>query len=172
MSKVIVSNLKAILPPKQGDAGYDLVATSDPKIVGAQVGNLGSPFYACIDYIEYEVDLRLEPSENLLSLIFPRSSISNYQLSLCNSVGVCDNGYRGLIKIRFNYLFAPNDLTCVSSGGVHCDSVMTEINFDKIYKKGDKIAQMVFTYPEYPSIEEGIPSETARGEKGFGSSGK
>ena len=166
MSKVIVSNSKAILTPKEGDAGYDLIATSDPKIVGAQVGTLGSPYYACIDYIEYEVDLRLEPSENLLSLIFPRSSISNYQLSLCNSVAVIDNGYRGIIKIRFNYIIAPFDLSIF--GG----NLATEVNLNKIYKKGDKIAQMVFTYPEYPSIEEGIPSETVRGENGFGSSGK
>lgn len=166
MSKVIVSNIKSILNPKEGDAGYDLIASSEPRIVGGQIGGLGSPYYACIDYIEYEVDLRIEPEEGVLSLIFPRSSISNYQLSLCNSVGVVDNGYRGLIKIRFNYLHSPIDLSLF--GG----SVGTEINFEKIYKKGDKIAQMVFVHPEYPTLEEGIPSETVRGEGSFGSTGK
>lgn len=68
-----------------GDACADIVATSivyDAK------------------YIEYSTGLKMLPDDGYLGLVFPRSSISGYDLILCNSVGVIDE-YTGEWKIRF-----------------------------------------------------------------------
>jgi dUTPase len=177
MFSVTCSNLESILPPaKIGDVGFDLIAASDPEIVGGKTGG-DSPYYESIDYIEYEVDLKIEPPDGCFSLVYPRSSISKYNLQLCNSVGVIDNGYRGKIKIRFNYLHQPKDLTKFkyikdSEPEFIYENYVTEVDLEKIYKKGDKIAQLVFYRSWIPELVEGEVSETERGETGFGSSGR
>ena len=55
-------------------------------------------------YIEYKIGLKFEVPENYVMLIFPRSSVSNKDLLLCNSVGVLDSGYRGELVLRFQKL--------------------------------------------------------------------
>ena len=177
MFQVTCSNLKNILPPaKIGDVGYDLIASSDPVIVGEKTG-IDSPYYESIDYIEYEVELKIEPPDGCFTLLFPRSSISKYNLQLANSVGVIDNGYRGRIKIRFNYLWQPKDLTKSKyikdyEPEFMYENYISEVDFKKIYQKGDKIAQLVFCRAYIPTLVEGEVSETERGGTGFGSSGK
>ena len=49
-------------------------------------------------YYEYGTGLGLEIPEGYVALLFPRSSISNTDHYLRNSVGVIDSGYRGEIK--------------------------------------------------------------------------
>lgn len=175
MFSVTCSNLKNILTPaKNGDVGFDLIASSDPVIVGERTGN-DSPYYESIDYIEYEVDLKIEAPEGFFALVYPRSSLSKYNLQICNSVGVIDNGYRGNIKIRFNYLWQPKDLTKSkyikdSEPDFIYENYISEVDFSKIYKKGDKIAQLVFNRALIPALVEGKASETERGDSGFGSS--
>lgn len=171
MLPVICSSLKNICQPqKKGDVGFDLVATSDPKIVGAITGE-NSPYYESIDYIEYDVDLKIEMPEGYFGLIFPRSSLSNKNLQLCNSVGVIDNGFRGNLKARFNYIHQPKDFTHLKyvKGDYIYENFVTEIDMDKIYKKGDRIGQIVFFKSLIPELVEGEVSETERGSGGFGS---
>lgn len=166
MLEVTVSNLEGInLPARIGDVGYDLIASTDPIIVGTKTDEL-SVYYSSIDYIEYEVDLKIAPPEGVWSMVFPRSSISTKNLSMCNSVAVIDNGYRGKIKVRFNYAIQPEDLLIFST---ELSPLATEVNYEKIYKKGDKIAQLVFANSILPSLSVGDLSETQRGEGGFGS---
>lgn len=123
---------------KVGDAGLDLVATT---------------FVAVNEtHITYGTDLAFEIPEGYVGLIFPRSSIRNYTLSLSNSVGVIDSGYRGEVQVTFNKLSS---------------------NKPVYYNQGDKIAQMIILpYPQIALVEVAELSSTERGEGGFGSTGK
>jgi dUTP pyrophosphatase len=120
---------------KKGDAGIDLVATT----------TMSNGYF-----VEFGTDLALEIPEGYVGYIFPRSSISNTDHYLRNSVGVIDSGYRGEIKIRMS---------------------VPELG-RKQYKNGDKIAQLIIMKLPWVDIEEvNELSETDRGEGGFGSTG-
>lgn len=122
---------------KPGDAGADLVATSvDSSTREGQ--------------IVYGTGLAVEIPEGMVGLVFPRSSIRNYDLVLSNGVGVIDSGYRGEIMATFNLKNPWAD----------------------IYKVGDRIAQLVIVpvpVIQYREVDE--LSETERGEGGHGSTG-
>jgi dUTP pyrophosphatase len=124
---------------KPGDAGADLVATSvDSSTREGQ--------------IVYGTGLAVEIPEGMVGLVFPRSSVRNYDLVLSNAVGVIDSGYRGEIMATFNLKnpWSPDD----------------------IYKVGDRIAQLVIMpipLIKYKQVDE--LSETERGNGGFGSTG-
>ena len=129
----------AIVPAyaNPGDAGMDIYATSK-KVFD--------------DYIEYGTGLSFEVPEGYVMLIFPRSSISNKDLILSNSVGVLDSGYRGELKFRFKRSFSPNP---------------------KHYNTGDRIGQIIIMpYPTIEFTEVDELSDSIRGERGFGSTGK
>jgi len=123
---------------KAGDAGLDLVAT---EIINKD------PFQ-----ITYGTGLAMEIPAGFVGLVYPRSSIRKYDLSLTNCVGVIDSGYRGEIQATFRRHkgVASND-----------------------YEVGDKIVQIIIVpYPPIEFIEVDELSETERGTGGFGSSGK
>jgi dUTPase len=179
-----VSNL-----PSKGTeraTGYDVVATSEPEIVGEKNEN-GT--YKRIDYIQYKTNLKVAVqkeektttgfSVELIDydiLAFPRSSVSKYNLQLANSVGLIDADYRGELLLRFNYLWQPQDYSVYTyeSGDAVKGELYTyiggKINTDKIYKKGDKICQLKVTKVENVNFQ--LVNEldsTDRGEGGFGS---
>lgn len=161
---------------KTGDLGYDIVATSDPIIVGAKTSGLNKNTYSSIDYIQYETSLQIQPQKDINwrgierkfhTLAFPRSSISTKNLILKNSIGLIDSGYSGKILMRYSYVWQPCDLICEDGFfGIYVD-------FAKIYKKGDKIAQLV-PYKNIDANFVGVDEldNTDRGEGGFGSTGK
>lgn len=138
-------NFKKLVPEAQkpkfgkpGDAGADLVATSIKTTRPRQV--------------VYGTGLAVEIPEGMVGLVFPRSSVRNYDLIMSNSVGVIDSGYRGEIMVTFN---------------------MSDIEPFTIYDVGDRIAQLVIVpvpLIQYSEVEE--LSETSRGEGGHGSTGK
>ncbi len=99
-------------PYYTGDVGYDLIASSEPNVIGERK-NSDSPLWKHIDYIEYETNVAVAPEDESIfySLVYPRSSISKYNLILANSVGVIDSGYRETIKLRFKYICQPQDFT-------------------------------------------------------------
>jgi len=173
--QLLINNSKNICnPPNLGDVGYDLFADSEPKIVGELYQLVGSDFenvanekrYVSIDYIEYDTGLIIAPSDSFHSHIFPRSSISKYNLVMANSVAVIDNGYRGTLKIRFKYIMQPKDFSLFLMQGI------VKIDHDKIYKKGDKIGQLVFLESVFPKIiVSDFFDETTRSTGGFGSTG-
>lgn len=76
--KVKKINENAVIPKysKPGDAGLDLTAVSIVSDTTSQV--------------IYDTGLAIEIPEEHVGLIFPRSSICNYDLELSNSVGVID----------------------------------------------------------------------------------
>lgn len=141
---------ESVILPREGDAGIDLIANTDGTIDYDKHGN--------IRFIEYGTGVRIAPSsDHVHGFIFPRSSISNYDLILCNSVATIDSSYRGEVKLRFKLL---SDSEPVSG---------------KIYQKGDKIGQLIFFQPVTPEIifvDKFEKSGSVRGEGGFGSTGK
>lgn len=156
------------------DAGYDLTATSF-KIVGEKLEkgfSDGKDAYASIDYIEYDTGIVIAPRDRAdYALVFPRSSISKYNLVLANSVGVIDNSYRGTIKLRFKYLYQPSDICFVVNDQGSSRTAIT-VNEGKIYKVGDKIGQLVAaTKQEINWVPLENLDETSRGSGGFGSTG-
>lgn len=133
-------NENAVIPKyaKEGDAGLDFVAT---KVI-SETDN----------QISYGTDIAVEIPENYVGLVYPRSSIRNKELSLSNSVGVIDSGYRGELQATFN---------------------KTAGEASEKYSVGDKIFQMIIIpYPAVTFIEVDELSTTERGEGGFGSTGK
>lgn len=157
-----------LITPKEGDVGHDLLAIGEPKIVGSCVQRYGHDYYCHIDYLEYKTNIHIQHTCNdYFSLMFPRSSISNYQLMLANSVGVIDNSYTGEILCRFKYIPSPRDYVIMN------EKMYFTINDNNIYHEGDKIAQLVFVKRTNTSIIY-VDSlvETDRGDNGFGSTGK
>lgn len=147
-------NEAAVLPSyaKAGDAGLDITATSDGVMVASE---RGTPSWY---YVEYKTGLAVEIPEGYVGLLFPRSSISKSSLSLANSVGVVDSGYRGEICFRFKM-----DAGVVNEAKYRMDN-------PSVYKKGDRIGQLMIV--PYPTIEPEFSdalSETERGSGGFGS---
>lgn len=137
--KKVNPSIHTVIPKyaKPGDCGLDLTCTSINVDNGL--------------YLEYGTNLALQLPSGHVGLIFPRSSISNYQLSLSNSVGVIDVGYTGEIKLRFR---------------------QTHPGSSHVYKVGDKIAQLVIVpLPSITLVEVDELSETERGSGSFGSSG-
>lgn len=80
----------AVLPKyaMEGDAGMDMIAIS--RNYDAKSG-----------YIEYETGVAMEIPEGYVGLVFPRSSISKYNMVLANGVGIIDSGYRNGVSFRF-----------------------------------------------------------------------
>lgn len=164
------------------DTGYDLVSVSDPEIVGEKLGN---GYWARINYIQYRTGIQISPQRGYhyangnwdlnnktyyYTLLFPRSSVSKYNLLLANSVGVVDNLYRGEIMLRFKYIFQPEDFLIDTIFGT--TQLFGSVNQKQIYQKGDKIAQIAaaqlisINFKEVDELD-----ETKRGIGGFGSTG-
>lgn len=138
---------------KPGDAGMDLVAIDDGDYKSERIDfqdDDGFFNWQEVWYVSYKTGIALEIPQGYVGLIFPRSSISKTDLTLANSVGVIDSGYRGEISFRFKT--------------THGNPVK--------YKKGDKIGQLVvMSYPKVTLVEVEELSDTERGTGGFGSSG-
>ena len=130
----------AVIPTyaKSGDAGMDLVAT---KIISNTTFD-----------VTYGTDIALEIPEGFVGLVFPRSSIRKTDLSLTNSVGVIDSGYRGELQATFR-----------KERGVA----------SRKYEVGDRVCQlMIIPHPTIEFNEVNELSDTERGDGGFGSTGK
>jgi len=160
-------------PAYDGDVGYDVVAASEPRIVGS-LRDEDLNAYKSIDYIEYDLNIKIDgfqpvnsPNDDIYTLVFPRSSVSRYNLLLANSVAVIDSGFRSTIKVRFKYIVQPEDLMIVDGNSIVCT-----VNPSKIYKSGDKICQLVFQKHFHPSITfVSHLEQSERNEGGFGSTG-
>ncbi len=166
--KVYIKKVDGLTLPKKGSdlaAGYDIISTSQPYISGLP-SDCGL-YWKSIDFIQYKTGIYLSPScVTYHTLIHPRSSITKYNLMLKNGIGLADADYRGELVCRFAYLWQPEDY--IQRNG----SLVGKVNENKIYKKGDKIAQLVFeptTQVEFEIVDE--LTETNRGSGGFGSSG-
>jgi len=136
--KLLAENAVKPKYAKESDAGLDLVATSIINHTPTQ--------------ITYGLGLAIEIPKGFVGLVFPRSSIRNYDLALTNSVGVIDSGYRGELQATFH-----------KTKGLE----------SKVYEIGDRAVQIIII--PYPTIELEMVdelSDSERGIDGFGSSGK
>lgn len=170
---------KAVIPAyaKPGDMCMDIVAT---RRWTDKYGNI------C-----YGTDLTFEIPEGYGMLIFPRSSVSKYTLSLCNSVGVLDCSYRGELIFKYKPTLAVCGISNDEDDGdnekwsLDDDDTLTAIpgytpyiNTDvvfwdqEVYEVGDRVGQiLIVPYPkiEFDEVEE--LGQTERGTGGFGSTG-
>lgn len=122
-----------------GDAGLDLTAVSFTQEYDRS-GKL---------VLVYHTGIAVEIPEGYVGLLFMRSSVSKYSVSMTNAVGVIDCIYRGEIMVKMK---------------LTTDAVPT------IYQPGEKIAQLVivpYLKAELNEVEE--LAETERGEGSFGS---
>lgn len=143
---VVLTHELAVLPSQKNteDVGYDLTA------VAIKVEN---------GYIEIDTGVAIEVLDpNYWALVVPRSSLSNTDLVLANSVGVIDPPYRNSIRLRFK----PANLF---------SEVDPPREFVE-YKVGDRVGQLIFlpkinaTFNKVETL-----STTDRGLGGFGSTG-
>ncbi len=137
--KIKKLNPNAVIPTysKDGDAGMDLTIT---EILSNTTFD-----------VTYSFGIAIEMPKGYVGLIFPRSSIRKLELTLVNSVGVIDSGYRGEIQGTFK-----------KTNGL--DSFK--------YNVGDRGAQIIILpYPQIKFEEVSELTETERGEGGFGSTG-
>jgi dUTP pyrophosphatase len=183
-NEIVADDSKENVLPYHGSelaAGYDLTAIEDPEIVG-DTSAYNSGLYRRVSYIQYKTGIHISPPMNKTfssvgdeyydvyhTLIFPRSSVSKYNLQLANCIGLIDTDYSGQLLLRFNYIWQPEDLHLYSVN----DKIRGSINMDLIYKKGDKIGQLVAnktTFMKFNVVDN--LNETSRGDGGFGSTGK
>ena len=131
------------------DAGLDLTATTRTD------DNNGN--------IIYGTGLAIEIPPGYVGLIFPRSSIRNSSLIQANSVSVIDSGYRGEITVTMRKYFKPT--ASLPHMAYHTKAAE--------YQPGERIAQLiVMPYPKCHFIEAEQLSDSERGTKGYGSTGK
>lgn len=178
-------NDKAVMPRKAHptDAGFDLVATSR---VFDHNGNA-----------TYGTGIAIEIPEGYAGLIFPRSSICKYDLSLSNAVGLVDSCYRGEVFCKFKPTLLYIDKGVHGIDNQDYDG-LDESNLDnelvsfhgraenypdvsegcapfppRVYEIGDRIAQLVIIpIPEIEFEQADELTDSDRGMGGYGSTGR
>lgn len=135
--KKLVDNAVEPSYAKDGDAGLDLTVSSISE---------NTSFH-----VTYKFGISVEIPNGYVGLLFPRSSVRNFEIILSNCVGVIDSGYRGELQATFK---KTNGLDSLS------------------YRVGERGAQLIILpYPRIKMIESDELSSTERGDKGYGSSG-
>lgn len=130
------------------DAGCDLYAVSKS--------------YDKDNNVIYGTGLAFEIPEGYMGLLFPRSSNAKQDLLLSNSVGLVDAGYRGEVLFKFKKTL--RDKRWGNFG---------DLIHEKEYEVGDRIGQIVIVpFPQVDFVEVDELSQSDRGVKGYGSSGK
>jgi dUTP pyrophosphatase len=135
-------NEEAVLPSRahEGDAGLDLYACEAAHIGPGERWSIGT-------------GIALEIPGGHAGLVLPRSGLAKrHGISLVNSPGLIDAGYRGEIRVLL-------------------------LNTDpaEVFRvePGDRIAQLVITPVALADpVEAEVLSDSARGDGGFGSSGR
>jgi dUTP pyrophosphatase len=102
----------------------------------------------------FDTGISVEPPTGYYTELVPRSSIYKQDFIMTNSIGIIDQGYRGLIMMPMRYVGNGNGLAAA----------------EKLI--GERIGQLILKQliPFQIKICDEL-SETQRGEGGFGSSG-
>lgn len=120
------------------DAGADLVCKETVKLIPGQ-------------RVLVKTGVKVAILKGYVGLLFPRSSLSKFGITMTNSVGVIDSDYRGEIMASLMY---------------------TGITKACILEANTRIVQLVIVPIILPKFQKVIKlSETVRGTGGFGSSG-
>ena len=142
-------HIKAKTPARfhDNDSGYDVTAAEEAMVI--------KDAHGYISFLSYDTGIVVSPPENIYFLLYPRSSIRKYDLSLSNSVGVIDTSYRGNILV----CFTPTIYT-------------RKLDDLKVYDCGDRIAQLIPQIRLDITLKESdLVGNSERGSMGFGSSG-
>jgi len=155
----------ALAPAHPGDAGIDLVAC-EPAVLGPGQRALVS------------AGIRLALPPGLEAQVRPRSGqVLKRGLTIPNSPGTIDPGYRGPVKVILLNAAATlceDDLLGAPADDLLAERLARGIRSRTIrIERGERIAQLVFARFERPVLEvvDSVSLETARGEGGFGSTG-
>lgn len=164
-------------PKKDGDVGFDLKSKS-LRISGRGVcldtnewitesDCLDSNIvWSLISFIEYDTGVCVSPNLGYYSTVQPNSRCTKMNLVLGNSRGIIDNGYRDSIRLRYKYIYQPQDLVSV----MNYTSKFVSIDSSKVFGVGDVCGQLTFHKMIIPDIcDVESLSETDRGLGGFGS---
>jgi dUTPase len=193
-----IEGLKLPTQANEGeDAAYDIVATTGPMINGEKIERPidGQPLWKRVAFVEYGTNLFVAPEQedivflahlqeagyggaidwtnigvNYHTELFPRSSLSKYNLVLANSVATIDGGYRNQIFLRFKYMFQPEDYVVIQEDMIRIYGLVRN---EYLYQQGDKIIQIKAraNVPiTFEKVKDLPPSKRNLG--GFGSSGK
>jgi dUTP pyrophosphatase len=149
------THVNAVIPSKAHpwDAAFDLTAVSFR--IDEQYG-----------FIEYDTGLACEIDRGFCGLIYPRSSISKYDLALANGIGLVDSGYLGNLLLRFKPTLR---FTRSYSRKVIIKNNPYDLN---IYNPGDRIGQLKIVPVDGIEFKEVMElNKSDRGTGSFGSSG-
>lgn len=137
--KIKLENPDAVCPryAHSSDAGMDLFSVQDVIVYPGKIEMVNT-------------GVKIELPEDMEAQIRPKSGLACKGLTVINTPGTVDSGFRGEIKVLL-------------------------VNFGDVpfpIEKGTKIAQMVINKIEHPVIELVRElTESDRGEGGFGSTG-
>lgn len=137
---------------RQTDAGFDLFATEDIKLVPGQSGKT-------------PLNVRLKLPQNTYAEITTKSGLGSRGHSV--RAGIIDEEYRGVINVIHSNV--------ALIAGIDDDGFPLMLTEPLVIKKGDKLAQLIIhPYSNQYFIEEveEMDMNTSRGEGGFGSTGK
>lgn len=137
---------------RASDAGFDVFATEDITLYPGQSGKT-------------PLNFRMKLPQNTYAEITTKSGLGSQGHSV--RAGIIDSEYRGIVHVIHSNV---NLIESIDENGYPLMRV-TPI----VIKKGEKLAQMIihpFSNQYYIDIVEGIDTDTARGENGFGSTGK
>lgn len=186
----VVDMEKFLKPAKEGDAGFDLVSAEDVDLLPGERKLIGTGIAVALprpaqtwNFREFTVEGFVQTDVPVLHLS-PRSGVAAKRgLTLVNSPGVVDSGFRNEVK-----LIAQNTNPVVSVAALQAligqDRSLTPVEASSLWRqevkentihirRGDRLAQAVFSWvvqPRFSFVEE--LDETERGMAGFGSSGR
>lgn len=148
--KVKKLDSRATVPTKNNptDAGFDLYALEDAALRSGET-------------IKIKTGIAMEIPDGYYGQIFERSSLGSK--GIARRGGVIDSSYRGEILVCLHN----TNLQHIYGHSPHLESSVYTV------AAGDKIAQIVILpVPQMEIVEVNELSESDRGDKGFGSSGR
>jgi len=153
-----------LAPGRAGDAGLDLVACEALELAPGERAAVSA-------------GLRLALPAGIEGQVRPRSGRALREgLGVVNAPGTIDPGYRGPLKVLLlNTAAAIDPADLGGEPGTLAERLRAGLARRTIrIERGERIAQLVFARFERPDVEivDEVPTETARGEGGFGSTGR
>jgi dUTP pyrophosphatase len=152
-------------PAHPGDAGIDLLACERASLAPGERALVSA-------------GIRIALPPGLEAQVRPRSGQALKRgLTIPNSPGTIDPGYRGPVKVILLNASAglgAADLAGVPDDGTLAERLLRSLEARTIHvERGDRIAQLVFAQFERPAIQlvSSVSLETRRGQGGFGSTG-
>lgn len=134
------------------DAGFDLFATEDIKLVPGQSGKT-------------PLNIRLKLPTNTYAEITTKSGLGSKGHSV--RAGIIDEEYRGVINVIHSNVSVIQEIDAEGLPLMRTEPL--------VIKKGDKIAQLImhpYNNAYYVVEVDKIDTNTSRGEGGFGSTGR